>query len=328
MSSKGSKFLRELIGLGLLLFFIVILLTACDYPDLLLDEPTETWMFIVYGDTREYDTNHRAVLETIIEFSPDYEFIINVGDVVSNGELVSDWQTWQNACDDILGGAGQDSLPPKLMACPGNHDMVHTQGGLANWTTFLYGQAQQFGNDGVFFSFDHKNARFVILYSDYFYNYGRGPQFDMLMEAIQNNPKEWLFAFWHHPIFDFGPKEYRGDIHETWGISLYQYRCNFIFNGHAHYFARTKKLELNGEINPPLDSIRGTTQIVAGNGGADLYRLNPDEDENGYMIDSYTDEYYGYCEITVRKNILRFRHILVGGIVFDETYYMLNDYSN
>ena len=83
---------------------------------------SQSWKFIVYGDTRTDDVAHRYVLESIMKNSPDYKFIINVGDVVETGSLRSDWQIWQAACDEILGGTGQDYEPPLYMACPGNHD--------------------------------------------------------------------------------------------------------------------------------------------------------------------------------------------------------------
>ncbi len=304
----------------LLLFWNLLIVSTMP-----LYSQVESWKFIIYGDTRSLDNNHRAVLQAIVNNTPDYKFMINVGDVVHNGELLSDWQIWQKACDDILGGIGQNSYPPKYMACPGNHDEVKTLYGLANWTTFLYGQAQQFGNNGTHFYFDYENARFIILNSDYNPIVKAGPQYDMLMEAIQNNPKQWLFAIWHNPIFDFGPKDYRDDIHESWGIPLYENKCDIMFMGHAHYYIRSKKLELNGEMNPPLDSFSGTVHIVTGNGGASLYNLDPNHDGNGYMVEAYTDTYYGYCELTVDGNTLLFRHILSDGSIIDEELHLKPD---
>jgi hypothetical protein len=320
-----NRFLLKSIYIVLQLLLIIVFLHKCKDANLSRADHEESWKFIVYGDTAANDANHRAVLQAIMNYTPDYKFIINVGDVVANGELLDDWYIWQQACDDILGGTGQYSIPPEYMAAPGNHDMVNTPQGLANWLTFLYGQAQQFGNDGVYFNFDYKNARFVILNSNYFSSSGMGPQYDMMMEVIQNNPKEWLFAFWHHPIFDFGPKQYRDDIHDAWGIPLYQYKCNIIFVGHAHFYVRTKKLELNGEMNPPLDPVNGTVQIVTGNGGIGLSDLDPNKDGNAYMIESCQDEYHGYCEITVDGEIVHLRHILADGTVFDEKLYASRD---
>jgi len=114
------------------------------------------------------------------------------------------------------------------------------------------------------FTFDYENARFLVLDSDK--SPRAGAQLDMMMNAIQNNRKTWLFVITHYPIFDFGTYSYNDDIHDTWGIPLYQYGCDILFVGHDHFYLRTKKLELNGDINPPLDLEKGTVQINSSNG--------------------------------------------------------------
>ena len=282
---------------------------------------TNSWKWIAYGDTRSNDSIHRDVLQSMTNNTTDYKFIINVGDVVSDGVVKSQWDTWQKACDDVLGGTGQDQVPPKYMSAPGNHDNTEKTNGLINWKTYLSGQVQQYGNDGKYFVFDYENARFIIMDSDKSPVYG--DQYTMLLNAIENNPKTWLFAVWHHPIFDFGPKSYEDFLHDMWGVSLYEAGCDIMFMGHAHYYVRNKKLELNGEMNPPVDSINGTVHVVTGNGGAPAYQININEDNNGYMVESYTNQ-YGYTELTVGEDTLRLRHYLRTGTLFDEEYYTPN----
>ncbi|MCK6621332.1 MAG: metallophosphoesterase [Calditrichaceae bacterium] len=278
----------------------------------------QSWKFIVYGDTRSNDDKHREVLQSMAANSPGYAFILNAGDVVNNGTSTSDWEIWQEAVDDILGGSGQSSIPPRYMATPGNHDNLDQSAGLANWHAYLPGQAQQFGNEGKFFVFDYLNARFVILDSDV--SSLTGAQYTMLLNAIEQNPKTWLFTVWHNPIFDFGPKSYEDEIHDTWGIPLYQNGCDIMFMGHAHYYVRTKKLGLNGDKHPPLDPDDGTVQIVAGNGAASLKTVDPDNEGNGYMVENYIKD-YGYCELSINGNVLQYRHILRDGTIFDEEIY-------
>ncbi len=279
----------------------------------------QSWKCIIYGDTRSYDTAHRGVLQSMMNNTPDYKFIINVGDVVATGSSSSDWETWSNAVNDILGGTGQDQYPPKYMAVPGNHDLVH-DAGQTNWSNYLSGQVNQFGNDGAFFTFDYENVRFVMLNTE---ESMTGEQLTMLNNAIENNPKDWLIAVWHQPVFDFGAKSYRDDIHETWGKIFYQHGCDIFFTGHSHYYVRSKKLQLNGDMNPPLDPDHGTAQIVTGNGGAPPYSVNPNEDGNGYMVESYTNE-RGYTELEFNGKTLYLRHILSDGTVFDTETYTAN----
>ncbi len=80
---------------------------------------------------------------------------------------------------------------------------------------------------------------------------------------------------------------------------------------------------MNGNINPPLDSERGTAQIITGNGGASLKGIDPEKDGNGYIVDSYIME-HGYTELAVSGDTLILRHILKDGTVFDELVYTAN----
>jgi hypothetical protein len=270
----------------------------------------QSWKWIAYGDTRNNPprTEHKEVLQSMIANTPDFKFIINVGDVVDHGAVTSEWEGFYKESVEVLGTWGQDQVPPRYMAAPGNHDATETSQGLTNWHTYLPGQLNLYGNEGKFFVFDYENARFVV------------------MDTIKNNPKTWLFAFWHHPIFDFGDKSYEDEIHDTWGIPLYQYGCDIIFNGHAHYYVRSKKLALNGEMNPPLDSLRGTVQIVTGNGGAPGDVPIPSHDGNEYLVEAYntTSSQYGYTELTVDADTMSMRHILRDGTVYDEAVYIAN----
>ncbi|MEW6517625.1 MAG: metallophosphoesterase [candidate division FCPU426 bacterium] len=284
------------------------------------------WKFIMYGDTRTDDAAHRGVLTAITTTSQDYRFLINVGDVVEDGTRTDLWNVWQQACDDILGGTGQLLVPPKYMSAAGNHDALASPAGLANWTAYLPGQAAQFGNDGRFFFFDYENARFVILNN---YESLSGPQYALLLQAIQTNPHPWLFAVWHQPIFDFGPKIYEGTIHTTWGVPLYQNGCDIIFAGHAHYYVRTLKLGLDGTLNPPLDASAGTAQIVTGNGGAPLVAVDENHDGNGYMVAYSYDQsqtgYYGYTELEINGASMTLRHIRASdSAVMDTAVYTAN----
>jgi hypothetical protein len=133
-----------------------------------------------------------------------------------------------------------------------------------------------------------------------------------------------LFAIWHQPIFDFGPKAYIGNLHTNWGVPLYQNGCDIMFMGHSHYYIKTKKLGLNGAMNPPLDLQRGTVQCVTGNGGAPPYQITPNEDSNAYMIDGNYTSGYGYTEITISGDTATLRHILANGTVYDTQTYSPN----
>jgi predicted phosphodiesterase len=312
------KLKRNLISKGLKFLPIPLLMVTVFLP---LNVCAQSWKWIAFGDTRNNKPEHREVLESIVENTPDYKFIINVGDVVDHGDIESEWIDWYNTTTNALGDLEQDQIPPKYISTPGNHDATETPEGLENWNKYLSGQVQQYGNEGKFFTFDYENARFIILDSDK--SSKTGTQLTMMMDAIQNNPKKWLFVITHRPIFDFGPYSYNDDIHDTWGDPLYQYGCDIIFVGHDHFYLRTKKMELNGNINPPLDPEKGTTQVITANGGASLKDIDPEKDGNGYIVETYIKD-HGYTELTMTPDTLHLRHILKNGTVFDEAIFMPN----
>jgi uncharacterized repeat protein (TIGR02543 family) len=295
-----------------------------DFYPLALEPDVVRWKWIAYGDTRTNDAEHRSVLQSIKNNTPDYRFIINVGDDVEDGNSVSLWNAWKAACDQILGGTGQTSVPPKYMTAAGNHEMLES-GGLPNWRTYMSGQVTQFGNDGKYFTFDYEDARFVILYSE---TSTDPAQKQLLLNAIETNPKKWLFAVWHKPVFDFGVKVYEAGIHQNWGVPLYQNGCDIFFTGHAHQYVRSKKLNLNGQMNPPLDPVNGTVQIITGNGGAPLAAVDENHDGNGYLIaysfDQNASAFYGYTELTVDGDTLFLRHFGASGQVMDQEVYHPN----
>ncbi len=303
-------FVLKLPGRVLLLFVALALATSALCA--------QSWKFIVYGDTRKNDDKHRLVLQAMKEYTPDYKFIISTGDLVTRDTLTDQWDAWQAAVNEVLGGTGQNEEPPKYMAVPGNHDRVPGKRE-KNWAKYLPGQ-QRYGNRGGYFFFDYQDARFIILDCA---DSTSDNQKTMLVDALKGQPKKWLFAFWHKPIFDFGPKKYDAKIHRKWGVPLYDHGCDIIFNGHAHYYARTKKLQLNGTKNPPVDTLRGTVECVTGNGGAPLHAFDFEKSDNQYMLEKNISE-YGYTECTVDSNQVTLRHILTDGRVFDEAAFAPN----
>ncbi len=291
---------------------------------------SQDWKCIMYGDTRDDNPEHKQVLQSMTQNSPGFKFIICSGDVVNKGDILSQWNDWYTTFTSVFGTTGQDQTPPLIMSTPGNHDATETSAGLTNWNNILSGQKSQFSDgkllqsDGKYFVVDYENARFVIMDSDK--SSVTGEQLTMLMNAIENNPKQWLIAVWHDPIFDFGEKKYEDEFHDAWGVPLYQYGADFIFMGDAHYYVRSKKLNLNGDKNPPLDPENGTAQIVVGNGGASMDVPVPDFDNNGYMVESYstTNSQFGYSELHFKNDSLFYKHILRDGTVYDQAAYTPN----
>ncbi len=287
------------------------------------------WKFIVYGDTRTDEENHKRVLSSMVENTPDYQFIVNVGDVAQRGQDTLHWNMWERALNEVLGSTGQQGKKRYYVAT-GNHEAI-LRGGLDNWKSYLHGQNSDYeSTDGLYFTFDYKNVRIIIVNSlgDI------AKQKTMIEEAATSNPHPWLFAAWHEPIFVYGNKVYQEELHKELGSTLYENGCDIIFTGHSHMYVRSKKLNLNGEKHPPLDEENGTVQVITGNGGVPMRQIPIiDADGNGYLVaenayNTNTDQ-FGYTEIEINGNkSFTLRHILIDGTVFDTETYTPNEKPN
>jgi len=270
------------------------------------------YKFVIYGDTRTNDNYHRSVLKSIVANTPDYKFIVGVGDV-TDSSTAAQYKTWQKAWDDIMGGTGQDQTPPKFTTADGNHDSNGTL-----WKQYHSGQ-QQYGNNGLFFYFDYENVRVVVLRDETPTNTA---QLAMLKEAINNNPKTWLITVNHLPMF-LGKNAVETKTRNAWGELLYKGGCDLMFGGDNHNYVRTKPMAINKQdVTPPVDEENGTVQIVTGTGGAPLYGVGTHIKNSKNHVASIAA--FGYTELEVDGDTLTLRQILANGTVFDSATYKAN----
>lgn len=310
---------------NILLFALIVIalmpITSC------VQQKESNWKFIVYGDTRTDEARHKVVLKAMVKNTPDYEFIVNVGDIAQKGGDTAYLNQWDRALTEVFGSTMQTGKK-RYYAAPGNHEAI-LKDGLDNWRLYMYGQCKDYkSTDGLYYTFDHENVRIIVLdnYGDF------TKQKEMVTEAAESNPHPWLFAVWHEPIFVYGNKDYQEELHKEFGTVLYENGCDMIFVGHSHMYVRTKKLKLNGEKHPPIDEKNGTVQLLTGNGGVKMSHLPPmiNDDGNGYMVPKnafITDSLqHGYTEIEIHDgNSLIMKHILHDGSVFDIETYTPND---
>lgn len=282
----------------------------------------QAWSFIVTGDSQSQDTWHRAILQAIKTTTPNYRFILNAGDLVQDGRIELQWKTWQTAYQEVLGDLGQEQVPPRVMAAPGNHDAVTDPGGLSNWKAFLPGQ-QRYGQDGRYFTFDCENARFVVLDNNQPMD---AEQYALLRHALTVAPKTWTFVVQHQPIFSTALNYYRKDMDKKWGTLLFQQGADILFTGHDHIYTRSNKLRLSGDRHPQVDLEHGVVQIVTGNGGALLTSLSllPEDEYMQAYPPAKTKSFHGYTEVTIKGNSATLRHIRTDNVVMDTATYTPN----
>ena len=193
------------------------------------------------------------------------DFYINTGDLVSSGEIESDWDSFFQIESELM---RELAMYPTV----GNHDEAS---GNVDVYTRLFALPTDSSGDERYYSFTYGNAHFIVLDNQSMLT-GILSQMTWAedeMDAARANPDiDHIFVMAHCNMYSskLGRTgdwllRYYADTMKTKGV-------NFVFAGHDHYYER-------GEAD------NGLPYIIAGGGGAPLYSTeNPTE---GTRIDIF-----------------------------------------
>jgi predicted phosphodiesterase len=244
--------------------------------------------FCVYGDSRSAPDPHRFVIRAMRMQTP--EFVLHVGDLVSNGSRYEDWAPeFFEPADWLL-----HSLP--FYVCIGNHEKK------GPWfDAFL-----PLPGNKRYYDFTHGSGYFVALDSNQSLKEG-SEQLSWLKEALASSEARaaaWRICFFHHPPFSESKKDYKPPkgLVETVVPLLQQSGVDLLFTGHNHNYERGK--------------IGNLGLVVTGGGGAPLcfeedYRVR---DLPEILI---TRSVHHACLVEVDGKTLTFSAFTPDGKVFD-----------
>jgi len=224
-------------------------------------ESVEPFHFAVLGDTRTRHDFHQRVVDRVIKEEP--LFVVNTGDLVSNGNSMEDWEHFFRINDQLT-----RHVPYYTVL--GNHE--HNSENYFNFFSLP-------GNESYYF-FSVGDALFIVLDMEGPYYsapaYLKGEKEDAFWTNISRRyfekEKEWLenildlnedagyiFVFFHPTFYSIKAsrveeaelrREFWGDIFERHGVTA-------VLNGHDHYYHHAEH--------------GGTHYIVTAGGGAPLY---------------------------------------------------------
>ena len=167
------------------------------------------------------------------------------------------------ACYAPSWGKFKDRTRPSV----GNHDQE---------TKDAQGYADYFGSAGgpfdrYYYSFDLGGWHLVVLNSDCWRVGGCGPgspQYEWLLQDLENHPSLCTLAYWHRPAFTSGryrDNELTREVRALWQ-PLYDANAEIILAGHEHSYERFLPMDPSGQA----DAARGIQEFVVGTGGGNL----------------------------------------------------------
>ncbi len=219
--------------------------------------------FAVVGDSRTYPERWQRIAERVWAERPN--FVLHVGDVVSDGRVKEQW------LDEFLRPASVLMSRVPLFVAIGNHERnshwfydYMSNPPPENYYTFRYGNAEFFVLD----SNDREGLQ------------PGGVQYRWLEEALRKSKAVWKFVAHHHPPYSSDSNDY-GDAYRgasAWGdlgmrmlVPLYEkYDVDIVWVGHIHTYERTWPI-----WRDRVDERRGVIYIQTGGGGAELEDFAP-----------------------------------------------------
>ena len=269
-----------------------------------------TFNFVVMGDSRNkspYDddmSNWGKVVKSVLKVHP--KFVIFTGDNVYIGGDQHFWDIWFNYVQPL-------SATAPFMEAVGNHEYHYRTA--EPWVNYL--KQFVFPNNNLWYSFNYGSIHFISLSSDSDYRKG-SPQYKWLVSDLENikktHPDYWVIVAFHRPPFtSVGASNM--DIRDTLCPLFDKYHVNLVYNGHEHDYERTYPISYDGKImNRNKNEYYGVNYsiyVVDGCAGAPQYGSS-----HSYFT-VYSENGFGFSEITASYDELKVKHIRISGKVTD-----------
>ena len=230
---------------------------------------TDAFSFVVLGDSRFDREAVQTIVRQIIQLEPDRRFVFNLGDMVNDGESLSEWKVF---FEDVAPLARSSPYYSTL----GNHER----------NADLYFELFSLPRNGPHpernYSFDYGSAHFTVIDAGKKYRDDER-QLEWLEQDLQRaRSASFRIVFFHHTGHGTRPErvEDREEVSRLFDGYFERGHVTLVFNAHDHNYVHASK--------------NGIDYIVTGGGGAPLHELGP---PNGDTIVQY--KIHHYCRVTV-----------------------------
>jgi len=187
---------------------------------------------------------------------PDTEFVVQGGDLVEDGFKENEWNMWFKAAQGTL-------MNTTIVPVVGNHEVTGTRKTEDYLAHFNHPQNGIDSLKGSNFSFDYKNAHFIVLNSEYDFE----KQKEWMRKDLAATDKKWKIVAFHRG--PFGSMYDSEHIRNAWTPVFDEFQVDLVLNGHDHVYVRTYPMK---NMKPTEDG-EGTTYIVGGSAGPKFYEV-------------------------------------------------------
>ncbi len=205
----------------------------------------EPFTFIAFGDTQSMEP-WAPVAEAALRDYPDAAFQLIAGDLVGTGQYRDHWDRF------FATGAPLTQRWP-LMPALGNHDVIDGLG------ADMWRAAHALPLNGPshleperVYAFEYSNALFVVLDS----GLPIMEQAAWLEAQLANTDADWKVVMYHFPPYNY--EHPYPEIKSLWGYLFDKYDVDLTFEGHIHYYMRSKPMA-QGQ---PVEEGHGTTHVI------------------------------------------------------------------
>jgi acid phosphatase type 7 len=215
--------------------------------------------FLVYGDNRNDDAAHAAVVRAMVPVTTD--FVIHTGDFVADGTSAAQWQTFFDIEAPIL-------TSRCLFSAVGNHEL--TDGSGVEYTRYFGPNDPPPGEKPDRTKLEHLNGTFRWGNTRFFVlngmvSFGSSKERVWLEHALADADAEpdlvWRVIVIHHGPYSSGPHGKNPRLHDGAVPAILQnHKVDLVLSGHDHIYERGW-----GD---------GFGYIVSGGGGAPVYQVN------------------------------------------------------
>ncbi|HNN95836.1 MAG TPA: metallophosphoesterase, partial [Pseudomonadota bacterium] len=208
-----------------------------------------SFLFLVYGDTRDRDADHASVVQAMVNEHPD--FVLQTGDLVSRASDELQWRRYFSTAAPLLRNA---PLYPAL----GNHELRGEPGAGHFQRLFLLPPDRSRRLRPVYYAFRFSNSLFIALDGNSPYDQPQAAWLEQQLKSTQaDSAVRHVFVFIHQPPYAVGAYCGSQRLQQRIVPILQRYGVRAVFAGHEHAYQHLER--------------KGVRYFVTGGGGAPLY---------------------------------------------------------